>query len=313
LVLLVAVGPIAQAMDVVETGYQATNQVSGVVIRRNAAFILQAGLRILAVVLNAPLLVFAALTSLEAIVAALLLWQMARNGGRDFVLADLRLDEVRRLFAASWPLLARSLAIGLYMRFDQVLIGHLAGVRAVGLYAAASRVSEIWYLLPSAVVRAAMPALLARQRSDAVSYEALLAKLMGGMVWASILFALVMSVAATPLMQLTFGAAYLPAAPVLAVHAWGAVLMTMGAASTLWMINQGLTRHSLFQAAMGCAANIAANLVLVPAYGLIGAAFAMLIGQLVSVSLANICFASTRPMLGIQLRALLLPLSLRHG
>jgi PST family polysaccharide transporter len=307
LVLLISVGPVAQAMDVVESGYQATNQVRGVVLRRNLAFVVQAALRILAVVLHAPLIVFAALTSLEAVGAAFLLWQMAQAGGRDFGLGDLHLAEARRLFGASWPLLVRSLAIGVYMRFDQVLLGHLAGLAAVGLYAAAARVSEAWYLLPSALVRAATPALVARHRQDVAAYEALLARVMGGMVWAAIAFALAMSLLATPLIRLTFGAAYLPAAPVLAVHAWGAVLMTMGAASTQWLINQGLTRLSLVQSLLGCAADIGANLVLIPAYGVMGAAVAMLIGQLVSVSLGNLCFAATRPVLRLQMRALLLP------
>ncbi len=50
----------------------------------------------------------------------------------------------------AWPLLLAGVSVSIYMRIDQVMLGKLAGLDAVGAYGAAAKVSEIWYFVPTA-------------------------------------------------------------------------------------------------------------------------------------------------------------------
>ncbi len=52
----------------------------------------------------------------------------------------------------SWPLLFSGMAIMIYVRLDTVMLKMMQGDYAVGLYAAATRVSEVWYFIPVAIV-----------------------------------------------------------------------------------------------------------------------------------------------------------------
>ncbi|MGL4541148.1 MAG: flippase [Polymorphobacter sp.] len=304
LVLIIAVGPLAQAFDVIDTRYQAVNEVRAIVVLRNIAFLLVSGLRIAAILAQAPLPVFAALTSIEAVIAGGLMWWRARRSGRDFGIADVSARECRHLLVASWPLLLRLLAIGLYMRIDQVLIGRLLGDRSVGLYAAAARVSELWYIVPAVVMTALVPRLAESHKKSIAEYEAMLVQVMRPLVWAAIGFAALLSLSAPLVIHLLFGVHFAAAAPVLALHAWAGVMVTLGVASTAWFVNMGHMRYGLLQALIGGVISVAANLILIPRYGINGAALTVIISQFASAVAVNAVFPATRPIFMMQMRAL---------
>ena len=45
-----------------------------------------------------------------------------------------------------------AMAVMVYMRLDMVMLKMMQGDFAVGLYAAATRISEVWYFIPMAIV-----------------------------------------------------------------------------------------------------------------------------------------------------------------
>lgn len=308
LVLILAAGPIAQALDVIDLRYQAVNEVRAIIVIRNIAFGLTALLRVLAILGDAPLPVFAGLTSLEVAIAGALMWYRARHDGRGFALADATLSEMQRLLAQCWPLLLRALAIGLAMRIDQVMIGQLLDDRAVGLYAAAARVSEVWSLVPVAVMTALVPKLVEAHARSVADYERRLLQLMRALVWLSVGYALVISLAAPLIIRLLFGPGFAGAAPVLVLHSWSAIAVTLGVAASSWFVNMGLLRFGLLQAVVGCIVSVAANLLLIPRFGITGAAMAQIVAQFASAVLMNAVFAPTRPIFRIQMLSLLPPM-----
>ena len=64
-----------------------------------------------------------------------------------------------QLLSRSWPLMASSLAVIGYFYIDQIIIAILMDSEAVGIYAAASRVSQQLYVLPTILVAAYYPRL----------------------------------------------------------------------------------------------------------------------------------------------------------
>lgn len=307
LVLILAAGPIAQALDVIDLRYQAETEVRAIIVIRNIAFGLVAVLRVLAILGNAPLPVFAALTSLEVVIAGALMTWRARRDGRGFALSDATLAEMQRLLTECWPLLLRALAVGLYMRIDQIMIGQLLDDRAVGLYAAAARISEVWSLVPVAVMTAVVPRLVASHEASVADYERHLLQVMRLLVWLSIGFAVVISISAPLIIRLLYGPGFAEAAPVLVLHSWSAVAVTLGVAASSWFVNMRLLRFGLLQAVVGCIVSVGANALLIPRFGIAGAAVAQTGAHFASSVLMNALFAPTRPIFRIQMLSLLPP------
>jgi PST family polysaccharide transporter len=104
-----------------------------------------------------------------------------------------------------------------------------------------------------------------------------------------------------------FGPPYQEAAAVLAVSAWAAVFVFSGVVGDHWAIARNLTRQPMIKAVTGAVLNVLLNLVLIPRYGIVGAAAATLISQAVAAVGLNLLLPSMRECFFLQLRAILLP------
>ena len=105
-----------------------------------------------------------------------------------------------------------------------------------------------------------------------------------------------------------YGESFSDAGGVLMVHIWSAVFVFLGVASSKWFISEGLQRYSFYRTVSGALLNIALNLLLIPEYGIYGAAIATLCSQMVASYLFNLMNHKSRITFIMQSRALLLPL-----
>ena len=67
-----------------------------------------------------------------------------------------------------------------------------------------------------------------------------------------------------------------PGAPVLAVHVWAGIFVFLGTASSQYLIAEGYTKLSMVRTGAGAIVNIILNIILLPRYGIMGAAYATL-------------------------------------
>ena len=75
------------------------------------------------------------------------------------------------LVKESWPLIFAGLAIAVYMKIDQIMLGEMIGKKAVGTYAAAVRLSEIWYFIPMAIASSVFPSIVKSKQLDEQIYK----------------------------------------------------------------------------------------------------------------------------------------------
>src|SRR5215471_5914334 len=106
----------------------------------------------------------------------------------------------------------------LYMRVDVVMLQQMIGPDPVGVYAAATPLSEVWYMLPTIIVASAAPAILRAHAADRRLFLSRLQHLYFALAWTAIGIALPLSLAANTLITFLYGAAFAAAGPVLAVH-----------------------------------------------------------------------------------------------
>lgn len=204
-------------------------------------------------------------------------------------------------------LLASGVAEVIYLRIDIVLLERLRGVEEAGIYAVAARLSEVWYMVPVALMGAVFPALWSR-RSDAEAYRRSLQGSLDALFAIGLSLAVFLQFAGRPLVDLLFGARFAASTPVLQIHIWAGVFIFMRALLSRWLLAEDLLRFSLLTHVAGAVMNVALNLVLIPRQGAVGAAIATVISYATAGWLALFLSARTRPMGWMMAKSLLLPL-----
>ena len=102
---------------------------------------------------------------------------------------------------------------------------------------------------------------------------------------------------------------YSQAGPVLAIHIWTGLFVFLGVARGSWIMNEGITKYAFIINSIGAVSNIVLNYYLIPQYGIVGAAMATLISQMVSVLLLTALFKRTRKIFYCQIKALFLQMA----
>lgn len=268
---------IFKASDVARYWFESQVESRYVVWVENGIFLLLAALKIALVLGGAPLMSFVWIAFAEALLVSVgLLVVYARRGGR-LAAWRVRASRIKCLFADSWPLILSGLAVMIYMRIDQIMLGQMLDNKAVGIYSAAVRISEVWYFIPLAIASSAFPAIAAAKQGDEKQYEYLLRRLYQTMLLVSVCVALLIGFSSDWLVAILFGDQYGEAGGALSVLVWAGVFVSLGVASSQALLVNGLQKLSLYRTAIGCVLNVALNLVLIPSYGVVGSAWATLV------------------------------------
>ena len=216
----------------------------------------------------------------------------------------------KELLSQSWLLLLSGLAAVVYLKIDQIMLGHMTTSEQVGLYAVASRLSEVWYFFPVAIVSSFFPKLLDVKGIDKHQYHLQLQKLNDFLFVGALLLSIFVTVFVDPIIDILFGSAYINSADILIIHIWAGLFIFMRALLSKWLLAEGLLRFSLISQLAGAIMNVAMNWLLIPFYGGVGAAIATVISYAAASYLALLLNTKTWPMAKIMTKSFILPFRL---
>jgi O-antigen/teichoic acid export membrane protein len=168
------------------------------------------------------------------------------------------------------------------MKIDQVMIKEMMNTSAVGQYAAAVRLSVAWYFIPVVVANSLFPSILNAKQSNQKLYRDRLKRLYSLMVWMAIGVAIPLTFLNEWIIELVYGEAYRLAAKVLMVHVWAGIFVFLGVAFGRYLIAENMTKKAFYRTATGAVANVVLNFLMIPAFGILGAAVATLVAQLIA-------------------------------
>lgn len=246
---------------------------------QNSSFLVFAAVKVALILGNAPLLAFAWVTLAEAALVALLLLVMLGLRGPGLRKLKVTLSRAKVLLTDSWPLMLSGIAITIYMRIDLIMLGHMLGNEAVGVYSAATRISEVWYFVPSVVVASILPTLVHAKNLSTTMYKEHLQRLCKFLTWMAIVLAIPMTFMADWVVVLLYGPSYIVAGGVLSIHIWAAVFVFLGIGSGVYFTIENLAKKFFYRTAVGCVLNVLLNITLIPLYGIKGAAIATVFSQ----------------------------------
>jgi len=305
LVSILASVSIFQAFDTIDLWFQSQVNSKYTVLAKNAAFLVITLFKILLINIHAPLLSFAWATLAEAAIGSVGLIYCYKLQGYFISMWKWDFHIAKKLLRESYPLIFSGMAVVIYMKIDQIMLGEMIGSQSVGIYSAATRISEIWYFIPTAIAASIYPAIFsAKKEGDEILYYRRIQQLLRLLSKIAIIIAVPMSFLSGDVVTILFGSEYSAAGPILAIHIWAAVFVFMGVGTSSWFIAEGLTYLTFHRSLIGAAINIILNFVLIPMYGGIGAAIATVISQAFASFISNAFNLKSRKIFLIQLKSL---------
>jgi O-antigen/teichoic acid export membrane protein len=202
----------------------------------------------------------------------------------------------------SWMEWRRSMAYGLRdfggivsdfttMRLDQLMLGAMASSAALGLYVIAVRLSEMTTMLAGAVADALLPEVAATARTGNPT-EQLLGRSLRLTIYSHLILLVPVLLAAPMALRKIFGESFLPAAPALRWLLIAAAVWSAGAIVISGLQGMGHPGLSTIARLAAAVVTVVGLLVLLPRWGVTGAAIASLIGYSVMFVVALLWLAA---------------------
>jgi PST family polysaccharide transporter len=295
---------IFQSFDTIDFWFQSQLQSKYTVYAKNIAFLIVSILKIVLIIANASVFWFAATFTIEVALGAIGLIIAYRLCKFKIFKWKLNFNIVKSLLKESWPLILSGIVVMIYMRIDQIMLGQILGDKEVGIYTAATRLSEVWYFIPTTIVSSMAPIITKLKTNNNVAYNGQVQKLFNILSLIAFPIAIIMTFLSPSLVSMLYGNGYLKSGDILSIHIWTSIFVFLGVGRNPWLLNEGLTRFSFSTNGMGAIVNILLNLIFIPRFGGIGAAVATLVSQIIASYLMNLFYRKTRPLFIMQSKAL---------
>ncbi|MBQ7800874.1 MAG: flippase [Oscillospiraceae bacterium] len=228
-----------------------------------------------------------------ALVAALLLIAYRRHAGREQKLR-FSLDAGRKLLSKSYHFILSGMMVAVYGQMDRVMLKAMIDETSVGYYSAAVSVTSMWTFILSAIIDSAKPVILEKHSRDPQAFERYLVRLYGAVLYISFAAAAGISLLAKPIIFLLYGGAYLEARGALCILCWETAFAYLGVARSVWMVPNGKQKYEKYIAGSGAVCNLILNAVMIPLWGVNGAALATLATQIFTNFIVGFFFREIR-------------------
>ncbi|MCH2058968.1 MAG: flippase [Thalassotalea sp.] len=293
-IAIVGVSILFKTSEVVSFYFEAKVESKYVVWVENCAFVIASGIKLGLLWFEAPLIAFFIAIVVEALLMAVALLFIYQRQVSSLMNWQATKRQMSSLLSQSWPLVISSAAWVVYTRVDQVMLGTMLDAQAVGLYAAAVRLTEIANIVPMIITFSMVPLIMPLRADNKDLYQTKFQQVYDLAVGLMILGAVLTLFIATDVVGILYGDAYAASASVLKIHVWTCVFIAMATVSGKYLLNEGLQKITMQRHLFGVCLNIPMNYVAIPLYGIEGAAGTSLISLAISNYLFDAFSSCTR-------------------
>ncbi|WP_121812098.1 flippase [Mucilaginibacter kameinonensis] len=299
---IVSLSPIFSCFDVIDYDFQAKLQSRKTVIAKNGAFIISSVVKALFIIKGFSLVIIVVAIVSESFLAifGLIIFYKLKN----LLLWRLKFSLVKQLLIECWPLMLSSIIVLFYMRVDQIMLDNLAGHKAVGEYSVSVRVTELWYFIPMILTSTLYPKLV-KMKDNKDSYYKLVLLLLKILFFISFSISIVVNSFSVEIVNMLFGKVYREAAFALNISIWTGIFVFWGVGINNILVIENLNIHNFRKSILGLILNVTLNFILIPRYGINGAAIATLISQFFASYLYFAFQKSTRHIFYLQSKSIL--------
>ncbi|MCL1073898.1 flippase [Shewanella dokdonensis] len=218
---------------------------------------------------------------IEALLSTFFLFSKAKSSiGLKFIkLKDFDKEYAVNMIKESWPLALSAVSIIVFMRIGVFFIEKFKDTHSVGIYAVGTNLAEISYFIPTLLVTSFAPLLAKAKATNIMMYTSRVKMVIRYMFYGAIGISVIFGLLGYILLPILYGAEYVQSKYVFAIHVLTLIPVSLGCAQSLWIVNANKTKITLWQTFLAAILSFILNIILVPMYGVIGAAIATLTTQ----------------------------------
>ena len=265
-----------------------------------------AGIKVVLLLLHAPLVWFIAATLFDTVLIAggyLLSYQKKIASPR---LWSFDKQTARYLIKEAFPMLLSGAAIVIYQKIDQVMIGNMLDKASVGQFSVAVTFVDMCIFIPTILSQTITPILVQSYQVNTNKYRNESQRFMNITVWLCLIIALIVSIVSYPLIKYTFGIQYLKAVPVLHIMIFKIIGVALMQTSGQMIIIEHIQKYASIRNLIAAIVCVLLNILFIPKFGIVGAAIAGIITALFPGFLSHIFIPSYHHLLKMQIHCIIL-------
>ena len=173
-----------------------------------------------------------------------------------------------------------SMMVTIFAQTDKIMLKFMLDSESVGFYSAAVACAGMTSFLFSAIIDSFRPVIFENKNKDKYLYLSNLKLLYGIIIFVSLLQSIVMTLFANLIIKILYGQQYLNAIPALQVVVWYTTFSYLGSVRNVWILAENKQKYLWIINLSGALLNVILNFILIPVWGIVGAAVASLITQI---------------------------------
>ena len=169
--------------------------------------------------------------------------------------------------------------VTIFAQTDRLMIKNMIGDAATGYYSAAVSCAGIASFVFAAIIDSMRPVILECKKQSIQSYEKNVSRLFSIVFYMSLIQCVVMTVFAKPIIWVLYGEEYFTSVDALRLVVWYITYSYFGQVRNVWILAEGKQKHLWRINLVGALLNVLLNSLVIPIWGILGAAVASLFTQ----------------------------------
>lgn len=187
-----------------------------------------------------------------------------------------RLKTAKRILSKSKFYIVSAMMVTIFAQTDKVMLKLMIDDAATGFYSAAVSCASISSFVYTAIIDSFRPVIFQNHKENRDAFELSLKRLYSIIIYISIIQCIVMSLFSKLIILILYGKAYYPSIIPLKIVVWYTTFSQLGNVRNVWMLANNLQRYLWIINLSGAVTNIILNAILIPLFGVNGAAIASL-------------------------------------
>jgi len=266
-----------QALEMIQYWFQAKLLSKYTSLVMLGAYAVVSAYKIILLITGSSIYWFAVAQALDyAIIAIALLIIYKRIGT---VRLSFSFARAKELFSRSRYYIVSGLMITVFAQTDRIMLKMMIDEAAVGYYSAAVTCAGMTGFVFVAIIDSMRPAILGKKQDDQVGFEKEMTLLYSLITYLALAQSLVVALFSGLIVKILYGAAYTATVPALRIVVWYTTFSYLGSVRNVWILAEEKQRYLWSINLSGALANVVLNAVLIPVWGISGAAIASLATQ----------------------------------
>lgn len=309
-VLIITGAVLFQPLSVFSCIFLINAQAKYTSLARMISYTLSSLLKIILIIFKAPVTYFAFAVFIDYAVLYLTVILMYKY--KKYTVSGWHIDisYIKYILKSAVPLFAAVLFYTFYQKVTVIIISSMYSDYASGIYSAAARLTEIWYLVPAVLMTAFYPAVVKAKQISEEEYNKRIKTLFYVTTIPFILMAFFAALLSPFIIKILYGEKYIQSSIVLSLTIWSVPFISFYVISSKCFILENKVKHLLLRSALSFILIIFLGCILGSFYYLKGFSIAVVVSSFISFFLIDLFFKDTRELFFIKLSSMFLPFTL---